>query len=481
MTLTLAALLLAGLAGCLDNDAPEADVEGEPPFQAADALAYTPRDGLTASTPVTTGARASWIDTGFAGSEPNMGITSAGNLYLSAYSDVLRSTDDGETFEVVHTHDPLPNNDPMLWVDPITDTIYNAPMFPILLCSSVYRSQDEGVSWSQVPSPICGKGPFDHQKIASGLPGPDALPPAGVVSETVTYMCYNTVPTTNCAVSWDNGLTWIYDRPVFTNVVENAVGTDVLPTNSDCGSGQNGHPTISGAGVVALPKTAPGCSSGPLVGISFDSGLTWEVRDGPDDTSLSTDAEIAFTEDETMFYFYQDETHRKKLARSSDYGLTWDAVWDVTPPGVTSTIFEAMHAGDDGRLAFAFLGSANYEGNPSDAPLETTWNLYIVTTDTADADLPQFVVYQVTSDDDPVQRGCALIGGGSNPCRNMLDFIDGAVHPDGSFYVVYTEGCYEDCPTATIAELEAGGVAGFRGRHTAMAKLDGFSLYATDA
>ena len=40
-----------------------------------------------------------------------------------------------------------------------------------------------------------------------------------------------------------------------------------------------------------------------------------------------------------------------------------------------------------------------------------------------------------------MQRGCVWNQGGSNPCRNMLDFNDIGVDKQGHVYVAYTDGC----------------------------------------
>src|SRR5207248_5671032 len=42
---------------------------------------------------------------------------------------------------------------------------------------------------------------------------------------------------------------------------------------------------------------------------------------------------------------------------------------------------------------------------------------------------------------DPVQRGCIWNGGGSNACRNLLDFNDASVDKQGRVLAAYTDGC----------------------------------------
>ena len=464
---TIAAILfVATLAGCVDSD------PSDPPA-ATTTAPFVPDNvyGGGNASQQSLQAIPRYFATGFNGPEPNMGVTSSGALFVSAYSTIIRSRDGGESWQPVQTHDPLMNSDPMMWVDPWTDHVYNAPMFPPLACALIYVSEDDGDSWTPVPTPNCGRTVYDHQKLASGPPGPDAPPAAGSTHDSVLYMCYNGVATTNCALSYDNGKTWPHDAPTNANVVPPVGPT--AGTLSGCGSGQNGHPTVSDNGIVAFGKTW-GCAE-PWLVYSTDSGLTWTTVPGPQGKGGgSLDPEIAFDSQGTLYYHYQGSDHRAYVASTPDLGQTWNGPYDVTPPNVTSTAFNALAAGDDGRIGITFLGTTDgHEGNPSNAPSETRWHVWMVVSDNAASEAPTFTAYRVTPDDDPVQIGCVWLGGGSNPCRNMLDFIDGAIHPDGTFYTAYTEGCHEGCAFGANATD-----GDSRARIAAVARLDGFSLYA---
>lgn len=417
------------------------------------------------------------------GPEPTMGVTSSGSLFVVAFSDVLRSTGDG-SWSVVQSHEPLLNNDPMLWVDPVTDRIYHAPMFPTLACATVYWSDDDGATWSP-PVEACGTGAFDHQKFATALPGPDALPVAGLLHPTVAYLCYNGVAVTNCMASYDGGMTWPVDRPTAANLV-GIIASETPSQISPCFSGQNGHPSAAPDGTVAFLRTWS-CSQ-PILTYSTDSGLTWTNVPGPNfpggasnflqtANAHSIDPEVAFTPDGTLYTLFQSHDHHAYLARSSDLGATWDGPWDVTPPGYTSTVFAALETGSDGRLAMAFLAAKNVTGSSAQAPAESRWTMQIITTedaDTTDPSGPTFVHYQTTPDETPVQIGPILQGGGTDNTRNLLDFIDGAVAPNGTFYVSFTIGCDRACGERPMDE-QAG-----RASDAAVAWLSGWSLFEAD-
>lgn len=442
-------------------------------------------DGTGAAWPMSF-AMPGFIDVSGYGPEPNIGVTSSGAIFTSAFSTVMRSMDEGASWEAMHTHEPADlNNDPMLWMDPWTDIVYNAPMAPTLLCASIYSSGDDGASWVG-PRPVCGSAPFDHQKLASGPSGPDVNPFDLDLHATNLYMCYNGVAVTNCAASYDGGLSWPVNKPTVVNTLGFLTGAgQEQEALSECFSGQNGHPTVSPQGIVAFMRTWT-CTQ-PILTYSTDSGLTWNnvpgpgFPGGPSDflntaNAHSIDPEVAFTPDGTMYVMYQSWDHHAYVARTADLGASWDGPWDVTPPGVGSTVFAALGAGDDGHIAMAFVAAANVTGSSARAPQDSRWHLWMVSSLDAAAEDPTFVGYQATPDSDPVQVGPILQGGGTDNTRNLLDFIDGAVAPNGDFYVSFTDGC-------TVANGCAGNVpaeqtSDYRGSEGAVAWLKGANLLA---
>jgi hypothetical protein len=61
----------------------------------------------------------------------------------------------------------------------------------------------------------------------------------------------------------------------------------------------------------------------------------------------------------------------------------------------------------------------------------------------------------VKASDDPVQRGCIWDGGGSNTCRNLLDFMDANVSKDGRVVVGYADGCIGACAGSGGTEAQS--------------------------
>ncbi len=404
--------------------------------------------------------------TGFQGAEPTMGITGSGAVFGTAGDQLIRSTDRGASWQVVNeigeevegtpADTAYRSWDPWMHLDPVTDTIYFDPMFPPLACTELQVSTDDGDTWEQRP-PACHPPPMDHQKLFTAKPGPDAAPQAGALHETVLYQCYNQLADTTCAVSYDNGLTW----PVAQPVADQLTGP--------CG-GINGPGAGSPSGVAVVPITS-GCEEVTLA-YTTDSGQSWQLMDTPDGPGLSSiDPEVMFDDEGNLYVIWRGDDHQQYLARTPDLGETWAGPWNINPPDVKTTMFHALSTGANGTVAMSFYGTDDTDEDPDEAPDGTRWNLYTVVTRDGLSDEPTFTSYQVTTDDDPVQIGRICTAGIScDGGRNLLEFIDTAIHPDGTFYTIYTDGCAGDCAMA------ANDTAQSDGREIAWARLDGVDM-----
>jgi hypothetical protein len=475
--LWLMPLLLLPLTGCFGPYASDLELPPPPERPASGHWRVAADGSLVELQPHDLDIKGRYKLTGHIGAEPNLGVTESGAIFMTSLDQTLRSRDGGKTWDVVYDFQPsladgqgTETGDPMLWVDATTNRVYTNHMYPALLCFFTAWSADDGEYWDENEA-TCTLPGVDHQKFFSAPPGPLAPAIAGRDHPSVLYQCYQRyfhpsmlgVPdpggippvggmTTHCNMSYDGGRTW----PAET------LSAARLPAS--CG-GINGHPASNTEGVVAIPITR-GCD-GLYISISLDSGLTWTVRPGPKDFGAeSIDPEVSFAPDGSLYAFWRGLDHLVYFARSPDLGLTWAGPWRVSPPDVRSTVFQAMAAGEDGRAAMAFLGTFDTDAHPSDAPEDTVWHLFLAHTDGAASDAPEFVVHQVTGPADPVQIGCVWLFGGGHPCRNMLDFIDGAVAPDGTFYTAFTKGC-----TSCIDDSNTD-----RASLTALATLHGFKL-----
>lgn len=396
------------------------------------------------------------VHTGWSGAEPSIGFDDEDRLFYVAMTRALRSTDGGFTFDIVKT-DPI-TADPLLWVDRDTGRVFVNQLWGG--CSFMHWSDDAGDTWTSNPV-ACGLPVNDHQKMTTAprtSPVPDAAYP------NVVYYCASQIVQAQCSVSHDGGVSW--------------VGNLAVPPG-ECG-GLHGMPWGADDGTVYLPYH--GCGR-PMVAVTEDEGLSWDVRAGPTVAGVTPwglDPDVVTTPDGTVYMVYTGKDHLPYMIRSSDKGIGWDGPFRVSPPHATTSVFTAVAAGDDGRVAFAYLGSENEAGDPDAAGDDTVWNLYV--TFALDASAPRddilFVTTKANTNGDPIQRGSVCLRGFAcseqgRDDRNLLDFIDATIDHEGRVYVASADGC------VSKACLEGGGPSTSRADEGALWFLqDGPSLLA---
>lgn len=464
-------LVAAALAGC--SSSPGSDGPDSPVAPAVDGIvAYK---GLQPVDLPADAAGLAWRlqKTGFNGGEPSIGVTSDGDIFtVAGGANLARSTDHGRTWQLVSAptmgaENPKASLDPWMWVDPLTDRVYDSPLY--VLCTWAAWSDDRGNTWDFNPTAGCGVPAHDHQKLTTG-------PPAAGVTVTggypdVVYYSYNSFrsvdqcsdscPTavaseggTQVTRSLDGGLSFSRSAMVHPNDLCHAgIASPVIAAPD--GTAYSGKPRCEGVSLA----------------VSHDSGATW------DDPTVLTDVgaagalahmvDVATDEASNAYVTWTGEDGAAYLTRTNDTGKTWSAPLRVSPPTLNSTVFNVAIAGAAGHVAVGYLGTADEADSwPSidaeSAAPTTRWHAYLSVTDDAFADPPAWTTVRLTPADDPVQVGCIWQSGGSNPCRNLADFID-LVQLDGRPYLVFADGC-DHCATAdqsrgsavTVAILEGG-------------------------
>lgn len=382
--------------------------------------------------------------TGHAGAEPTMGVTSDGTLFFVAFEDTLRSTDHGQTWEVVHTSPAT--LDPMLWVDPLTDRIFTNHLY--LACSILSWSDDLGETWTTNPI-ACGLPVNDHQKIATAPPRAESPLQPTVYDNLVLYAYNGLALGSRISISYDGGLTF----PVNTETVS--------PNDpNSCSGGLHGHPEAAPDGTLYLPKRS---CNGVLVSVSHDSGLSWEAVLAGDDvgsTECRKNPEVATDLDNNAYAVWPAADQELYLVRSTDAGATWSTSVRASPPEMEVTTMPVAKAGSPGRLAIAYYGIERDQTEdevPDRVDEDGRWHLYVTYTLNALDDEPTFVTVQATPDEDPIQIGPISTNSGcDNPpgSRNLLDFIDMVVDADGRVYVAYGDGCTTGCAGKADATME---------------------------
>jgi hypothetical protein len=394
---------------------------------------------------------------GLTGGEPSVGVTSSGAIFLAGVlpgSDLeaaqedqnlggklARSTDGGRTWELVGdvARDPKVNHDPWAWVDPDTDRVFNVPL-NALACPWLAWTDDEGATWGANPAVACAPPSHDHQKLVTGPPA------AGVVTRgypNVVYYAYNSLLVTGTAgllglppladerlgtivaVSLDGGLTFSEGRIIHA---------------SGCHRGIIGPPAVAPDGRVYVPH---GTCDGLDVMISADSGSTWTTTSLDAVGSLDDfafDPGVAVDPSGAATLVWPGRDALLYVATSRDGGVTWSAPQRITPPEVTATVYSSIVAVGEGRVGVAYAATTRDPSGwaqraSSFADDETVWHLHVALIEDG-----RFATQRITSEDDPLQRGCIWMRGGESDCRNLLDFVT-MTQRDGALYLAYTDGC----------------------------------------
>lgn len=337
------------------------------------------------------------------------------------------------------------NLDPILATDPVSGvTLAGGDTGS---CSAMFRSTDDGASWT--PSLPC-PGTTDHPTVGW-------TPSATSPGKRVWYYCQQQTLQA-CATSTDDGVTWIPGS------------ADPL---LDCES-FHGHIRGSADGTTYLPShTCFDAAGNVRVGglRTTDDGASWQSYTIPTapEPAAGFDPAVVTTPDNTLYEAWsQAGDYHPVVAASRDHGDTWGTTTDlastVSPPLVAAT-FPTLVAGDDGRVAYSFLGTS--AGAPGTNPFATGFHgvWYLYTSYTYDGGQHWTTVKDTAT---PVQYG-EIDSGGTTTVgqRNLLDFMDSALTKDGRVVVAFADGCRADCEAA-----------GASGKPTAQADAEALSTHA---
>jgi PKD repeat protein len=345
------------------------------------------------------------------------------------------------------------------WVSQLNSIVPPASPVLIGLNSLMAYTDDDGANWipAQVNPP---DGSYDHQTVGAGpypAPVPEGINP---VYQNAVYYCAQAGLTAICARSDDGGLNFGPGVPIYNSVVDGVNGTT-------CGA-LHGHVKVAPDGTVYVPSyhCPSGADGTQGMAVSIDAGTTWTVANVPNSTpppgASILDPSIGVAKDGTVYFCYVNGLGRPHVAVSKDRGATWTNDADIGASlGIENAVFVEAVAGDSDRAACGFVGTRT-AGNHEDANFKGTW--YVLIAHTYDGGAHWTTVNATPNA--PVQReACIWNEGGSNPCRNLLDFNEITADEKGRVLYSYADGCINDCESggpnsysakATIARQSGG-------------------------
>jgi hypothetical protein len=413
-------------------------------------LVLVASQGRAATGPPTYGVYPAPSPLGEESGEPSLGVDgNTGNVMFVASLQTLRVSFDDSTApasasweDVTYSLTGLITLDPILFTDSDTGRTFVSQLAG--KTSLMAYTDDDGATWTPTQGGGINSG-VDHQTVgggpfAPGLPGPLPLYPH------IVYYCSQDIATAQCATSLTGGLTFGPAVPIYTLL--------------QCG-GLHGHVKVGPDGTAYVPNKD--CNGRQAVSVSTNNGLTWTVRSVPGTASGDSDPAVGIATDGTA-YIGMVYNGRPYASVSFNKGVSWSTPQDVGAAfNIRNAVFPAVVAGDPERAAFAFLGTPTAGAGTTENPSFTgVWHLYVATTYDSGA---TWTTVDVTPSD-PVQRGSICMGGTTcGTTRNLLDFMDAAVDPEGRVLVGFADGCVGACVSggansftsiATIARQSGG-------------------------
>ena len=386
---------------------------------------------------------------GMFGGEATVDINwKTGSIFYLGFLETLRLKLDHSTSPAAQTWELMPTivsnkvtSDPIVVGDRDTGRIFAMQLLVGPGTSAMDYTDDDGESFTPGMAGSLLRSGADHQAMDVGpYPAGSSIPHP--TYPNAVYYCSQDVALAYCSRSDDGGVVFGPSTPIYTQ--------------GNC-NGLHGHVKVARDGTVYVPNskcTPLGGGAGILANrnaaiVSENAGLTWQVRFVGESTSGGgADPSIGSADDGTVYFSYVDSNYNLHMAKSTDKGVTWTNDVNIGAlAGITKAEFPAVVAGDPDRAAVAFFGSTIPDASdPEDSGgFAGVWHLYVAFT--YDGGQTYHVVNLTPGD--PIQRG-PLCGG--NYCRNLLDFFDAAIDPDGNVVVAYEDGCVGGCVNGGISQ-----------------------------
>ncbi|HUR69411.1 MAG TPA: sialidase family protein [Candidatus Thermoplasmatota archaeon] len=320
--------------------------------------------------------------------------------------------------------------------------------------SYLYRSDDDGATWSAVTGPM--NAPRNQ---APGDSDPDL---AASDDGSLVVMAQLDGIGISSEASSDDGVTWPGSNALVAKPSDGSVdrpwlaqlgGTFLLLYNGDNAGhwrmlsstdgvswGDHSAPgdgSYPGAMVVDKARNAVYVGNGDKVWSSTDAGKTFAAAPMPTTSALTgITAQRPAVDDDGTVYFAWSELHGISYAYSHDQGATWQGPVPLVANG--THIWPWPVAGQAGRLAVVWLGTQDEAGDDP-ATYDSEWNVYAAFLDAADTAAPRMSVA-------PIPNAIAMHGGicldgticeAEGKDRRLGDFITASIGRTGDLHVAY--------------------------------------------
>ncbi len=381
------------------------------------------------------------------------------------------------------------DSDPILFTDHQTGRTFAGSLTLLSpdTCKISFTDSD-GLPTQTIPAGWTPSGPngigsgVDHETIGGGIYNANSTPPPPphpAYANAVYYCSQEGVPNSGppsfCSRSDDGGLTFGPSIPT-TN-----------PPVNVCG-GLHGHVKVSPVdGTVYLPFNE--CNGVGSLLASFDNGITWTIQHVNNGTISAQpsasfqDPAVGIDANGRVYYIIANNDSAAAVFTSDDHGASWTLRGDVGAAyGLQNIRYPAAVGGsatpgnpNSGRAAVAFYGTTT-AGDALAGTFNGVWHLYVANTFDGGSTW-------TTTDATPnatMQRGCIWAKGGSNICRNLLDFFDMTVDKQGRVEVGYVNGCEGGNCAQAVTQPDHFGGGGFTNTATIARQSSGRRLFAAN-
>ncbi len=310
------------LAGCSSTSPPPAD---QPP-SAADTLPTLPGFTPLPSNLAPAFAAPLLVDEMRAGGEPVIAVTHKGTILVGSHPGFT------------HYH---PGTDP---------TAVLGLVGPFGGESYIFRSTDNGTTWTVIGAPVPGSGGMGPRGAGAGVSDPEFTV---MDDNTVCFTDLEALAAASVSCSTDDGVTWIgnpiasgqpvdrqwlasyKDELYFTSNPQGPATADFRMSKDRGLTWTDLGTTPCNSDVIANPANGhlyQSCS-GVAITVSTDGGLTWGAPTGPKDAK---DSGLALNEPGldsagNIWLTWSAGEEQLFLAGSPDEGATWPWVIDLTP------------------------------------------------------------------------------------------------------------------------------------------------------